>query len=502
MTSAADIRALFDAAPDRFARFSRFHDGILLDFSKTAMTDDILAGLFERAEHRQLPARIADMFEGRHINSTEQRAALHTACRAGNAAPQDVRDTLARMEDFTRALHAGRLTGFSGKPLRHVIHIGIGGSYAGPQLALQALTAATQPLLDVRFVSNVEGSDLARALATVDVQATLFIVASKSFTTPETMLNARVARQHVLSHYNGDDACIGAHFVAISAQPEKAAAFGIAPERVFPFADWVGGRFSAWSAIGLPIMLAAGCEVFSAWLQGAQAMDQHFRTAPLRDNLPVLLGLAGIWHRNDCGYPALAVIPYHSALARLPAWLQQLDMESNGKAVTHAGAPVAATTGPIIFGEPGTDSQHTFFQWLHQSPDIVPVEFIGCIAATSGTGEQQHMVLANLLAQSESLLQGHADTAQPHRHFTGNRPSITLLLDALTPYHLGQLMALYEHKIYVQGVLWDINSFDQFGVELGKVMAARLEQELAAHDAGAAHDSSTAGLLRHIFART
>lgn len=491
------IAALFDAAPDRFERYSRYHDGVLLDISKTAITDDDFAQLIALAKQRQLPARIADMFDGKHINTTENRAVLHTACRAGDAAPAEVRDTLARMRAFVTAVGSGMHTGHSGKPIRQIVNIGIGGSHAGPQLVAQALTAHGTTFLPVSFVSNIEGSDLGRVLASIDVEETLFIIASKSFGTPETMLNARIARQHVIDHYGGDEAAVAAHFVALSTQPAKVAAFGIDARNIFPFADWVGGRFSAWSAIGLSVMFAVGIDAFDDWLAGARAMDQHFTSTPLADNLPVLLALTGIWHRNHCNYPALAVIPYHSGLARLPAWLQQLDMESNGKAVTHAGASVATPTGPIVFGEPGTDSQHTFFQWLHQSPDVVPIEFIGCVNASGGVVEQQRMLLANLLAQSESLMQGSANMAEPHKHFTGNRPSVTILLDALTPYHLGQLMALYEHKIFVQGVMWDINSFDQFGVELGKVMAARIDNELAAGSSDG-HDGSTSGLMRHI----
>ena len=491
------IAALFDANPDRFERYSRYNDGILLDVSKTTITDTDFAQLIALAEQRKLAARIADMFDGKHINTTENRAVLHTASRAGDNAPAEVRETLARMRSFVNAVALGTHTGHSGKKIRHIVNIGIGGSHAGPQLVAQALTAQGNAFFPVSFVSNVEGSDLARVLARVNVEETLFIIASKSFGTPETMLNARVARQHVIDHYNGDEAAIAAHFVALSTQPAKVAAFGIAEHNIFPFADWVGGRFSAWSAIGLSVMFAIGIDAFDQWLAGARAMDQHFRTAPLNDNLPVILALTGVWHRNYCNHPALAVIPYHSGLARLPAWLQQLDMESNGKAVTHDGAAVASKTGPIVFGEPGTDSQHTFFQWLHQSPDIVPIEFIGCVHASGGTPEQQRMLLANLLAQSESLMQGSANTNAPHKHFTGNRPSVTILLDALTPYHLGQLMAMYEHKIFVQGVIWDINSFDQFGVELGKVMAARIEDELVRGSTDG-HDGSTTGLMRHI----
>ncbi len=491
------IRDLFAADPARFDRLSAAHQGLLLDISKTSITPPVLDALLALAQDRDVPARIADMFAGKHVNTTENRAVLHTACRAGDSAPPEVRDTLAAMRTLTRTIHDGTHRGHSGKPIRHVINIGIGGSHAGPQLVAQALAPFAVGGIDTHFVSNIEGSDLARALAAVDLEATLFVIASKSFATPETMLNARIARQHVIDHYHGDSACIAAHFVALSTQPDKVAAFGIDHANIFPFADWVGGRFSAWSAIGLSVMLTIGCTAFDAWLAGGHAMDTHFRTAPLRDNLPVLLALAGIWHRNYCGYPALAVIPYHSALARLPAWLQQLDMESNGKAVTQGGTPVTTATGPVVFGEPGTDSQHTFFQWLHQSPDVVPVEFIGCATASAGTDAQHRMLMANLLAQSESLMQGHANTSAPHKHFTGDRPSITLLLDALSPFQLGQLMALYEHKIFVQGVIWDINSFDQFGVELGKVMAAKIEAELASGDTGT-HDSSTTGLMQHI----
>lgn len=491
------IEAMFAENPQRFENFSLGLDGIFVDLSKTTISTKARAALHDLALAGALPGRIAALFAGDAINTTENRAVAHMACRAGDAAPAEVQTTLGRMRDLSARVQDGRHTGHSGRRIRHVVNIGIGGSHAGPQLVAQALGAFTNPDLNVHFVSNIEGSDLARVLQRTAPEETLFIIASKSFATPETMLNAHTARDHILQHYNGDIKAIAAHFAALSTQPEKVAAFGIAPAMIFPFSDTVGGRFSAWSAIGLAVMLAIGADHFDAWLAGAHAMDTHFRDTPLEKNLPVQLALAGIWHRNACGYPALAVIPYHSGLARLPAWLQQLDMESNGKAVTLDGAAVTTATGPIVFGEPGTDSQHTFFQWLHQSPDVVPVEFIGVMEKTGGTAAQHRMLMANLLAQSEALMRGRANPEQPHKHFTGNRPSITILLDALTPYHLGLLMALYEHKIFVQGSLWGINSFDQFGVELGKVMAASIEAELTTGDIGP-HDGSTAGLIARL----
>lgn len=490
------IETLFEQDAGRFAAFSRGIDGLLLDISKTALTADALQALLQLAQDAGLPQRIAAMFRGDAINTSENRAVEHAASRAGDDMPADMQDTLARMRAFAADVREGRHKGHSGRRIRHVVNIGIGGSHMGPQLAALAMAGTDEPVT-AHFVSNVEGSDLARTLAPLDLGETLFIVASKSFSTPETMLNARIARERLIAHYNGDEAAVPAHFVALSTQAERVGAFGIAPGQMYPFRDSIGGRFSAWSAIGLSVMLAAGVAAFDQWHAGARAMDAHFRDTPLAGNLPVLLALCGIWHRNFRAHPALAVIPYHSRLARLPAWLQQLDMESNGKAVTQAGETVTYATGPAIFGEPGTDAQHSFFQWLHQSPDVTPVEFIGVCKAEAGTRAQHDMLTANLLAQSESLMRGSASPDALYKNFTGNRPSVTILLDAMAPYHLGLLMALYEHKVFAQGVIWGINSFDQFGVELGKIMAADLEKEIAAKTPGA-HDASTVGLMRHI----
>lgn len=490
------IESLFaDAA--RFARYSRAMPGMLVDFSKTAIDDTARDALLSLCDAAGVPAGIAAMFAGAALNTSENRAVLHTACRAGRDAPDETRETLARMGVFAAGIRDGSIKGHSGRALRHIVHIAIGGSQMGTQLAAQALAPWGRRDMQVHFVSNVEGSDLARTLAAIDVEETLFIVASKSFTTPETMLNAAVARRHVLRHYNGDAAAVAAHFAAISTQEDKVRDFGISPDRMFAFRDWVGGRFSSWSAIGLALMVYIGPEAFNAWLAGAKSMDDHFRSAPMDANLPVWLALAGIWHRNFRKHAALAVIPYHSGMARLPAWLQQVDMESNGKSVTREGAPVTVATGPLVFGEPGTDAQHSFFQWLHQSPDIVPVEFIGVKEPTAGAPEQHRMLTAHLLAQSESLMTGRSNTAEPHKNFAGNKPSVTIVIDRLDPHHLGMLMALYEHKVFVQGLIWNINSFDQFGVELGKVMAADIERELADGKTGR-HDGSTAGLIDYL----
>jgi len=504
------IKDLFAQDAARFEKMSLQLPGLLADFSKNRITDETLKLLLRYAEDSGIVDARARFFGGGKINNTENRAVLHMALRAdeddiftvdGKNVVPEVRDTLARMAAFAEAVRSGGWKGRSGKEITDIVNIGIGGSSLGPQLVTQALSYYHHPRLSAHYVANVEASDLARTLAALNPETTLFIVASKTFTTAETMQNARIAREWLLAHYKGDETAVAKHFVAASTNAEAVGAFGIAPQNMFPFHDWVGGRYSLWSAIGLSCMLMVGAENFHALLSGARDMDQHFKTAPLAENLPVLTALIGFWHRDICGYPALAVIPYHAQLARLPAFLQQLDMESNGKRVDRDGRPLQIPSGPMIFGEPGTDAQHSFFQWLHQGTDIVPVDFIAAVNTPYGNQTQQNMLLANCLAQSAALMGGRDNPAEPHRHFPGNRPSTTLLLDELTPKTLGMLLALYEHKVFVQGMLWQVNSFDQWGVELGKVLAKNLEPEIAGASPIGAHDASTKGLIGHIRAK-
>lgn len=505
------LRELFAQDSKRFEKLSLRLPGMLADYSKNHITEETLGLLVALARAAGFEKRRDAMLSGEKINATENRAVLHTALRAApdadirvegeNVVPA-IHATLKRMADFCEQVRSGEWKGHGGQTITDIVNIGIGGSSLGPQLACEALGAFHHPRLRAHYVANVEASDLAGTLARVNPETTLFIVASKTFTTAETMQNAHIARSWLLSHYKNDAAAVARHFVAASTNTAAVSAFGIAPENMFPFQDWVGGRYSVWSSIGLSVMLMIGADKFGDLLSGARDMDAHFKSAPLEKNLPVLLGLIGLWHRNFYNYPALAVIPYHAALRRLPAYLQQLDMESNGKRVMQDGKPVPVATGPIIFGEPGTDAQHSFFQWLHQSPDVVPVDFIVSVKPTDGSPAQQNMLLANCLAQSAALMAGQPNTAEPHRHFTGNRPSTTFMLDALTPYTLGLLLAMYEHKVFTQGILWCVNSFDQWGVELGKVLAKGLEPEIAgtAPPSGD-RDNSTAGLIGYIHAQ-
>ncbi len=503
-----DLKGLFAADPDRFQKFSITLPGMLADYSKSVITDELKILLTGLAEEADLAAARDALFAGEKVNFTEKRAVLHMALRAppdagftvdGKDVMPGIHETLAKMRAFAQAVRDGEWRGHSGKPITAIVNIGIGGSSLGPQLATEALSGYHHARLTCHFVSNVDGSDLARVLKNLSPETTLFIVASKTFATAETMLNARMAQNWLLSYYQDDRAAVAAHFVAASTNAQAVAAFGIAPENMFPFQDWVGGRYSVWSSIGLSVMVMVGPDYFSDFLAGAHEMDNHFRTAPFQDNLPVMMALIGVWYRNFMHYPAYAVIPYHATLRRLPAFLQQLDMESNGKSVTRDAVAVPVKTGPIIFGEPGTDVQHSFFQWLHQGSDIVPVDFIAAVKTPDNVPEQANMLLANFLAQSEALMTGR-DNADSHRCYKGNRPSTTLLFDALDPRALGRLLAFYEHKIFVQGVLWGINSFDQYGVELGKTLAKALETEIVDKLPGP-HDGSTLGLLKYILSR-
>ena len=502
-----DLKRLFPEDPARFENLSFTLPGLLADFSKNLITTETLDLLCALAEETGLEKSREAMFRGDKINTTENRAVLHTALRAPDDKPfsldgqnvaEDVADVLHRMKSFADSIQTGVWRGYNGKDITDVVNIGIGGSSLGPRLVTEALAAYHPVRLQAHFVANVEASDMALTLKGLSPETTLFIVASKTFTTAETMQNANIARTWIVNHYK-DEQAIAKHFVAASTNLEAVKKFGIAPDNMFPFWDWVGGRYSVWSSIGLSVMILIGYENFVEFLEGAHEIDDHFRTTPLRRNVPALMGLIGIWYRNFLKLPAYAVIPYHACLGRLPAFLQQLDMESNGKSVTRDGTPVTASTGPIIFGEPGTDAQHSFFQWLHQGTDVVPVDFIAAVKSRFGNADQQAMLLANFLAQSEALMTGKDNTAEPHRNFAGNRPSTTLLLDELTPRTLGALLALYEHKVFTQGAVWGIDSFDQWGVELGKVLAKALEGEIKSQKPGA-HDGSTLGLLRYIAA--
>lgn len=517
------LRELFAADPQRFPTFSARLDDLLLDYSKTAVNAETMDLLLALADAAEVAAKRDAMFAGEPINTTEGRAVLHTALRNQSDRPvvvdgvdvmPEVRATLARMSAFAEGIRGGAIAAADGGRFSDVVNIGIGGSDLGPVMA----TLALAPYHDgprLHYVSNVDGAHIADTLGRLDPARTLVIVASKTFTTIETMTNAATARRWIAGAL-GEQAVAG-HFAAVSTALDKVAAFGIAPDRIFGFWDWVGGRYSVWSAIGLPVMIAIGSEDFHAFLAGAHAMDEHFRSAPPARNLPVLLGLIGLWHRESCGYPARAVLPYDQRLARLPAYLQQLDMESNGKRVHKAGGVVTRPTGPLVWGEPGTNGQHAFFQLLHQGTDIIPCEFL--VAAEGHEPELAHqhrLLLANCLAQSEAMMKGRtleeakaqlakqglspeaADHLAPHKVFPGNRPSVTIAYRKLDPFTLGRLIALYEHRVFVEAAVFDINAFDQWGVELGKELATALLPVIEGKAPPEAHDSSTAGLARYL----
>ncbi|NTG49778.1 glucose-6-phosphate isomerase [Agrobacterium rhizogenes] len=519
-SKATDIRAAFAADPKRFSRFSASFDDLLMDYSKTAVNDEILTLLEKLATEGGVAAKREEMFSGVAINFTEDRAVLHTALRNRSNTPvlvdgkdvmPDVNGVLAAMGKFADGIRSGTLKGATGKPITDVINIGIGGSDLGPVMA----TLALAPFHDgprSHFVSNIDGAHIADILKLVSPETTLFIIASKTFTTIETMTNAQTARNFIAKALG--EAAVQHHFAAVSTALDKVAAFGIDSARVFGFWDWVGGRYSIWSAIGLPLMIAVGPENFGQFLDGAHAMDNHFRKAPFKENLPMLLGLIGFYHRNVLGYTTRAILPYDQRLSRFPAYLQQLDMESNGKGVTIDGTPVEGNSGPVVWGEPGTNGQHAFYQLIHQGTSIIPAEFM--IAANGFEPDLRHqheLLIANCLAQSEALMKGRtfeeakaqltskgmddkkADFIAPHRVFTGNRPSITFVYDKLTPFALGRLIALYEHRVFVEGVLFRINSFDQWGVELGKELATGLLPVVEGKESAAGHDSSTQGLV-------
>jgi glucose-6-phosphate isomerase len=503
------LRDLFARDAARGERLTAEAAGLYLDYSKNRLTDETLRLLLALADATGVRARIDAMFAGDTINVTEKRPVLHVALRAPRTAsivvdgedviPQ-VHAVLDRMAAFATRVRSGAWTGFTGRRIRTIVNIGIGGSDLGPAMACEALRHYSQRDLACRFVSNVDGADFVEATRDLEPAETLFVVASKTFTTLETLTNARTARAWLLRAL-GDERAVAQHFVAVSTNAAEVRKFGIDPDNMFPFWDWVGGRYSMWSAIGLSLMLAIGPDAFGAMLDGAHELDLHFRTAPFARSLPVLLALIGLWYDEFFGAATYAVLPYSQYLARLPAYLQQLDMESNGKSVDLEGRVVDYQTGPIVWGAAGTNGQHAFYQLLHQGTKLVPADFIGFCQPLDEVGEHHTLLAANLFAQTEALAFGRA-APDPARSFAGNRPSNTILADRLTPATLGALVALYEHKVFVQGAIWGINSFDQWGVELGKVLATRIVPELAAAaEPPLTHDSSTNALLRRFRAK-
>lgn len=511
------LRDLFAADPQRFEHFSLEAGGLLLDYSKNLITAETRDLLVQLARERKLPERVTALLAGKRVNQTEKRAAWHSALRAGDAAPREVRRTLAAMRSFADALRAGQIKGVTGQPIRDVVSLGIGGSALGPALVARACAPDTVTPR-VHFVST-PGEPVSRLLATLDPASTLFIVQSKSFSTMETARNAQAAKAWLLAGLQTADA--GAHFAAVTANVEAASAFGIAPERLFPMWDWVGGRYSVWSAVGLPAMIAMGSAAFDELLAGAALMDRHFAEAPPERNMPMLMGLIGLWHHNFCGGASRAVISYEPGLALLPPYLQQLEMESLGKGVTQKGKALRTGSGTVVWGNLGIEAQHAYMQSLHQGTQLVPVDFIAaCSARNGGDADTQAVILASCFAQSALLMQGvsedeikqqltaggmsakEAARLAPHQALPGNRPSNTLLLPSLTPHSLGALLALYEHRTFVQAAILDINAFDQYGVEHGKTLAGSLLPELNGKTPAATHDASTTGLIRYVTGRT
>jgi glucose-6-phosphate isomerase len=513
------MRELFAQDPQRFERLSCEAAGLFLDYSKNRLDGRTLELLAQLARERGVERLRDAMFAGEKINLTENRAVLHTALRAprnkpftldGQDVTGDVHAVLDRIKTFSDSVRNGSWKGHTGAPITDVVNIGIGGSDLGPKMVCLALRQFAHPRLSMHFVSNVDGHDMDAALSRVNPETTLFIIASKTFTTAETMMNANTARAWFLQH--ASEEALAKHFVAVSTNVEAIKTFGIDPANMFPFWDWVGGRYSVWSAIGLPVALAVGHGYFMDFLAGAHAMDEHFRSAPIEQNLPMILGLVGFWNREFLDCASVSIAPYHQDLNRFPAYLQQLDMESNGKRVTRAGDTISDyATGPVIWGDVGTNGQHAYFQLLHQGTDVTPIDFIAALRPAHEFHNHHAALLANCFAQSEAFMKGktadevRADLAGqpadeierlvPHKTFPGNRPSNTILMEYLTPATLGALIALYEHKVFVQGALWDVNSYDQWGVELGKVLAKKIEAELNGESQPAGHDSSTNGLI-------
>jgi glucose-6-phosphate isomerase len=513
---ALHLRSLFADDPKRGERMTVEAVGLYLDYSKNRITDQTVKLLIELANESGLRSRIDEMFRGEKINTTEKRAVLHMALRApkgasivvdGENVVSKVHAVLDKMADFSDRVRSGEWKGHTGRRIRNVVNIGIGGSDLGPVMAYEALKYYSERAITFRFVSNIDGTDLAEAVRDLDPSETLFIVSSKTFTTLETMTNAHSARAWSLDGLGGDEKSVAKHFVAVSTNAAEVAKFGIDTANMFGFWDWVGGRYSMESAIGLSTMLAIGPDHFRALLDGFHQMDEHFRTAPFERNLPVLMGLLGVWYNDFFGAQTVAVLPYEQYLKRFPAYLQQLTMESNGKHVTLDGTEVTYATSPVYWGEPGTNGQHSFYQLIHQGTRLIPCDFIAFGQPLNPLGRHHDMLLANVLAQTEALAfgktreqvktEGTPDWLVPHRVFEGNRPSNTILADRLTPEVLGKLVALYEHSVFTQGTLWQINSFDQWGVELGKVLAQRIIPELESQtEPTLGHDSSTNSLIR------
>ncbi|MFW6324234.1 MAG: glucose-6-phosphate isomerase [Desulfovibrionales bacterium] len=520
-TAGMHMRDMFSRDPERFTRFSLSLGDILFDYSKNRITQQTMALLLDLARERKVPERIRAMFSGERINVTEGRAAFHVALRNRSDRPMevdgrdvmtDVRKVLAKMRAFTDRVRLGEWKGSTGERITDIVNLGIGGSHLGPEMVTTALAHYADPDLTVHFVSNVDGTDIAETLNRVRPERTLFIVASKSFTTQETLVNARTARSWLVSAI-GDESAVASHFVALSTNREAVTRFGIDPENMFEFWDWVGGRYSLWSAIGLSIALAIGMDNFEEMLEGAHLVDEHFRSAPLEENIPVIMALLGVWYNNFFGAQSHAILPYDQYLARFPAYFQQGDMESNGKRITLNGQETDYSTGPVIWGEPGTNGQHAFYQLLHQGTKLVPCDFLAPAQSLNPIGDHHQILLSNFFAQTEALMKGKTEeevrvelsasgmpreqleSLLPHRVFPGNNPTNSILFTRLTPGTLGALIALYEHKIFVQGTIWDINSFDQWGVELGKQLAGNLLPKLEGDAPVSGHDSSTEGLI-------
>jgi glucose-6-phosphate isomerase len=515
------LRELFDRNPQRAAEMTLRAAGLHVDYSKNILTQETLKLLRDLAAAVDLRGWIRRMFAGEHINNTEDRAVLHIALRnrsnrpifvdGENVMPQ-VNAVLAQMEAFTHQVRSGAWRGYTGDRITDVVNIGIGGSNLGPLMVCEALKPYQSPELRVHFVSNVDGTHLAETIRHLDPATTLFVVASKTFTTQETMTNAHSARDWLIDAL-GDEAAVSDHFVAVSTNAQRVAAFGIDTNHMFGFWDWVGGRYSLWSAIGLPIALAIGYDRFCELLTGAHEMDEHFRTADISENLPAVLGLIGVWYANFAGARTHVVLPYDQYLRYLPAYLQQGDMESNGKRVTRDGSPVEYSTGPVVWGEPGTDGQHAFYQLIHQGTQMIPADFIAPIHSHNPVSDHHAKLMANFFAQTEALMRGRtgsearaemltegmdprrADELTPHRTFPGNRPTNSILVDRVTPRTLGALIAMYEHRIFTQGVVWGVNSYDQWGVELGKQLAGVILKEIEEDRVSTPHDASTSALL-------
>jgi len=515
------LRALFAGDPKRGEALTVEAGDLFLDYSKNRITAETIGLLAALAERADLAGRIEALWRGEKINTTEHRSVLHIALRMprgaslvvdGEDVVEAVHHVLDRMALFAGQVRFGQWLGATGRPIRNVVNIGIGGSDLGPAMAYDALRAFADPALTVRFVSNVDGTDIHQATRDLDPAETLFVVSSKTFTTVETLTNARTARAWLVGGLDGDESAVARHFVAVSTNAAKVAEFGIDPANMFGFWDWVGGRYSVDSAIGLSLLIAIGPDAFSQFLGGFHVIDEHFRSAPFEANLPALLGLIGLWYNDFFGTETVAILPYSHNLGRFPAYLQQLDMESNGKSVDRAGRPVPVDTGPIVWGQPGTNGQHAFYQLIHQGTRLIPADFIGFARPdydhSPALLEHHDLLMANFFAQTEALAfgktadevaaEGVAPELVPHKTFAGNRPTNTILAPRLTPAVLGQLIACYEHKVFTQGVVWGINSFDQWGVELGKVLATRIASELAAPggpDGAGGHDGSTDALI-------